>query len=109
MDARRAAWPAPSCSTRGPAGPGASSTLRPCCSSRCRRPTPAGFLGHLIGPAPLDDHAAARLRAIAEGNPLFGEEVVAMLIDDGVLSSGEGEGSSAAELTAIAVTRRFRR
>ena len=61
------------------------------------------LLGHLIGPARLGDRAAARILGLAEGNPLFVEEVVAMLIDDGVLSSGEGDGSSAAELTAIAV------
>ena len=61
------------------------------------------LLGHLIGPARLEDRAAARILDLAEGNPLFVEEVVAMLIDDGALSSGEGDGSSAAELTAIAV------
>jgi class 3 adenylate cyclase/tetratricopeptide (TPR) repeat protein len=61
------------------------------------------LLDHLIGPARLDDRAAARILALAEGNPLFVEEVVAMLIDDGILSSGEGDRSSAAELTAIAV------
>ena len=49
------------------------------------------------------DRAAARILALAEGNPLFVEEVVAMLIDDGVLSSGDVDGPSAAELTAIAV------
>ena len=44
------------------------------------------LLRHLTGPARLDDSAAARILALAEGNPLFVEEVVAMLIDDGVLS-----------------------
>ena len=61
------------------------------------------LLRHLIGPARLDDRVAARILAIAEGNPLFVEEIVAMLIDDGILSSGRGDGSSAAELAAIAV------
>ena len=41
------------------------------------------LLGHLIGPARLEDRAAARILGLAEGNPLFVEEVVAMLIDDG--------------------------
>jgi class 3 adenylate cyclase/tetratricopeptide (TPR) repeat protein len=61
------------------------------------------LLRHLIGPARLGDGTVARILAIAEGNPLFVEEVVAMLIDDGVLSPGKGDGSSAAELSAIAV------
>jgi predicted ATPase len=61
------------------------------------------LLGHLIGPARLDDRSVARILAVAEGNPLFVEEVVAMLIDDGVLSPDGGDGSRAAELSAIAV------
>ena len=43
------------------------------------------LLHNLIGPARLDDHVAARILAIAEGNPLFVEEIVAMLIDDDIL------------------------
>jgi hypothetical protein len=58
---------------------------------------------HLTGPARLGDRTVARILAIAEGNPLFVEEVIAMLIDDGVLSPGESDGSSVAERTAIAV------
>ena len=55
------------------------------------------------GTGRLADSALARILAIADGNPLFVEEVVAMLIDDGVLSPRGGAGSSAAELSAIAV------
>jgi len=61
------------------------------------------LLGHLTGSALLEDRAAARILGLADGNPLFVEEVVAMLIDDNALSSCEGEGSGAAELTALAV------
>jgi class 3 adenylate cyclase/tetratricopeptide (TPR) repeat protein len=61
------------------------------------------LLGHLVGEARLDDRAVARILGIAEGNPLFVEEVVAMLIDDGVLPSLEGNASRAAEPTVIAV------
>ena len=61
------------------------------------------LMGHLVGPARLGESTVARILALAEGNPLFVEEVVAMLIDDGVLSSREGDGSSAPELSAIAV------
>jgi class 3 adenylate cyclase/tetratricopeptide (TPR) repeat protein len=58
---------------------------------------------HLTGPARLGDRTVARILAIAEGNPLFVEEVIAMLVDDGVLSPGAADGPSVAEPTAIAV------
>jgi hypothetical protein len=61
------------------------------------------LLRHLTAPARLGDSTVARILAIAEGNPLFVEEVIAMLIDDGVLALGAGDGPSAAEPTAIAV------
>jgi class 3 adenylate cyclase/tetratricopeptide (TPR) repeat protein len=49
-------------------------------------PTDAGaLLAHLVGPAGLGGGAADRILAAAEGYPLFLEEVVAMLVDDGVL------------------------
>jgi class 3 adenylate cyclase/tetratricopeptide (TPR) repeat protein len=63
----------------------------------------ADLLGHLVGPVRLDDAAVARILAIADGNALFMEEVVAMLIDDGILPSGGGEGTGLVELSAIAV------
>jgi class 3 adenylate cyclase/tetratricopeptide (TPR) repeat protein len=63
----------------------------------------AGLLAHLVGPVRLDDTTVARILAIAEGNPLFVEEVVAMLMDDGVLPSGGGARSDVLELSAIAV------
>jgi class 3 adenylate cyclase/tetratricopeptide (TPR) repeat protein len=70
-------------------------------------PLPEGdardLLGHLTAPARLDDSTMARILTLAEGNPLFVEEVIAMLIDDGVLSLGAADGPSAAEPTAIAV------
>ena len=36
-------------------------------------------------PARLGDHAAARILDVAEGNPLYVEEIVAMLADEGLL------------------------
>ena len=59
------------------------------------------LLRHLTAPARLGDSTEARILALAEGNPLFVEEVVAMLIDDGSL--GAADGPSADEPTAIAV------
>jgi class 3 adenylate cyclase/tetratricopeptide (TPR) repeat protein len=61
------------------------------------------LLRHLTAPARLGESTMARILALAEGNPLFVEEVVAMLIDDGVLSLGAADGRSADEPTAIAV------
>jgi class 3 adenylate cyclase/tetratricopeptide (TPR) repeat protein len=61
------------------------------------------LLGHLTGSARLDDDVAARILATAEGNPLFVEEIVAMLIDDDVLGPGQRDGTDVAGPTAMAV------
>jgi class 3 adenylate cyclase/tetratricopeptide (TPR) repeat protein len=61
------------------------------------------LLHHLTAPARLGDSTMARILALAEGNPLFVEEVIAMLIDDGVVSLGAADGPSADAPTAIAV------
>jgi class 3 adenylate cyclase/tetratricopeptide (TPR) repeat protein len=61
------------------------------------------LLRNLTAPARLRDSTMARILALAEGNPLFVEEVIAMLIDDGVLSLGAADRPSADEPIAIAV------
>jgi tetratricopeptide (TPR) repeat protein len=40
---------------------------------------------HLLGDAPIPDDARARIVSAAEGNPLFVEQLLSMLIDDGLL------------------------
>src|SRR5262249_21140211 len=40
---------------------------------------------HLLGDAPIPDDARARIVTAAEGNPLFVEQLLSMLIDDGLL------------------------
>ena len=40
---------------------------------------------HLLGDAPIPDDARTRIVAAAEGNPLFVEQLLSMLIDDGLL------------------------
>jgi class 3 adenylate cyclase/tetratricopeptide (TPR) repeat protein len=40
---------------------------------------------HLLGDAPIPDETRARIVAAAEGNPLFVEQLLSMLIDDGLL------------------------
>jgi class 3 adenylate cyclase/tetratricopeptide (TPR) repeat protein len=61
----------------------------------------AELLRSLVGTASLGEPAAARILDVAEGNPLFVVEVVAMLADDGALDAVDG--GSAAELEAVAV------
>jgi class 3 adenylate cyclase/tetratricopeptide (TPR) repeat protein len=41
----------------------------------------ADLLGHLVDPATLGERTAARILTVAEGNPLFVEELVAVLAD----------------------------
>jgi class 3 adenylate cyclase/tetratricopeptide (TPR) repeat protein len=61
------------------------------------------LLHKLMGAARIDDHVATRILAIAEGNPLFVEEIVAMLIDDELLGPGRGEATGVDGRDAIAV------
>jgi tetratricopeptide (TPR) repeat protein len=51
------------------------------------------FVRHLVTPGQLSEQAVARILAIAEGNPLFVEELVATFVDDGVVSSRASDGS----------------
>ena len=50
----------------------------------------AGLIRNLLGGAELADEARARIADAAEGNPLFVEETLRMLIDDGLLSAVAG-------------------
>ncbi len=48
-------------------------------------------VNNLLGTAALDEAARARIIEAAEGNPLFVEQMLSMLIDDGILQRGQGE------------------
>ena len=48
------------------------------------------LLANLVGAAELDPAIAERIESAAEGNPLFVEELVRMLIDDGALVLEDG-------------------
>jgi class 3 adenylate cyclase len=49
------------------------------------------LLRHLLGTARLGDRAVARILDVAEGNPLYVEEIVAMLADQGHLDVPDGD------------------
>jgi class 3 adenylate cyclase/tetratricopeptide (TPR) repeat protein len=54
------------------------------------------LLSHLLGPAPVPEPTLAHIAAAAEGNPLFVEELVSKLIEDGLLR-GDSQGWEATE------------
>jgi tetratricopeptide (TPR) repeat protein len=51
----------------------------------------ADLLQHLLGTARLGERAAAQILDVAEGNPLYVEEIVAMLADEGLLDAADGD------------------
>jgi class 3 adenylate cyclase len=60
----------------------------------------AELLGHLLGGS-LDRPASTLLAQVAEGNPLFLRELVAMLVEERDLQGDTGRGVQAAELAAM--------
>jgi tetratricopeptide (TPR) repeat protein len=57
---------------------------------------------HVTAGAQLDERLAARIVAIAGGNPLFLEEYAAMLMEDGILSEHDGRWQAPGDLTTAA-------
>ena len=58
---------------------------------------------HLLGAAPIADGVKSRIIEAADGNPLFVEQVLSMLIDDGLLRKEQGEWVSAGDLSELAI------
>ena len=57
----------------------------------------------LIGGTDLPEEARSRIAAVAEGNPLFVEETVRMLVDDGLLEHRQGRWALAGDLSSITI------
>jgi predicted negative regulator of RcsB-dependent stress response len=61
------------------------------------------LVDQLLGPADIPQAARARILDAAEGNPLFVEEMLGMLIDDGLIRSEDGVWRAAADLADVTV------
>jgi len=61
------------------------------------------LIENLLGQARLDEAIHARITEAAEGNPLFVEEMLAMLIDDGRLKRVDGGWVARADLSDVPV------
>ncbi|MGZ4128933.1 MAG: ATP-binding protein [Actinomycetota bacterium] len=63
----------------------------------------AQLMANLLGGLALPPAVETRISEAAEGNPLFVEEMVSMLIDDGLLRRQNGSWDVSAELGSVAV------
>jgi class 3 adenylate cyclase/tetratricopeptide (TPR) repeat protein len=58
---------------------------------------------HLLGDAAVPDDVSKRIVAAAEGNPLFVEQLLSMLIDDGMLTREDGRWVAVGDLSDLAI------
>ena len=61
------------------------------------------LVANLVGEADLANEVRARIAGAAEGNPLFVEEMLSMLIDDGLLIREDGRWVVVGDLAAVPV------
>jgi class 3 adenylate cyclase/tetratricopeptide (TPR) repeat protein len=59
------------------------------------------LIENLLGPAPLDEGTRARIRQAAEGNPLFVEEILRMLVDRELLRRDDGRWIATGDLSSL--------
>jgi class 3 adenylate cyclase/tetratricopeptide (TPR) repeat protein len=67
------------------------------------RPQTEGLIGNLLGGAWPPDEALAQLAEVAEGNPLFAEEMLRMLVDDGRLRRDNGSWTITEDSSTVAI------
>jgi DNA-binding SARP family transcriptional activator/class 3 adenylate cyclase len=72
--------------------------LEPLSSDECGQ-----LVANLLGEAELAEEVNARITEAAEGNPLFVEEMLSILIDDGLLVMRGGLWTTAGDLTSVPV------
>ncbi len=72
--------------------------LEPLSDAECEQ-----LIGNLVGGANIAEEVAGRIRDAAEGNPLFVEEMLSMLIDDGLLVRAHGGWSATTQLASAPV------
>jgi predicted ATPase/DNA-binding SARP family transcriptional activator len=63
----------------------------------------AELVGNLVGEATLAEEVQEHIASAAEGNPLFVEEMLSMLIDDGVLVRNQGRWTAVRDLATFPV------
>ena len=63
----------------------------------------AELVDNLLGSAAIPTTARTRILEAAEGNPLFVEEMLAMLVDDGLLTQQDGQWMASDEVERVAV------
>ena len=63
----------------------------------------AGLITSLLGGGELADEARARIADAAEGNPLFVEETLRMLIDEGLLRADAGTWTASDDLSSLTI------
>ena len=62
-----------------------------------------GLVDHLLGGAGLDDATRSRIVGAADGNPLFVEQMVSMLVDKDLLRRVDGRWEPTTDLAEVAV------
>jgi DNA-binding SARP family transcriptional activator/class 3 adenylate cyclase len=72
--------------------------LEPLSDDECER-----LIENLVGGTNLAEQVAGRITEAAEGNPLFVEEMLSMLIDDGLLVRSKGHWAATAQLASAPV------